>query len=81
MNTPNTPNSSNLTLRSGALAVSTFAVIAAMESGLPGSTWFAVVNGLAIALAAAAIIGWNPLRSIPHSAEKAGPGKVVGQGV
>ena len=54
----------NTSERTTRFVVSMVAIVAAIESPLVGSTLFAVVNLLAIALATVAIIGWDPLRAL-----------------
>ena len=51
MDTVNKSVNTHSTLRRVGLAASAVTVVAAMQSGLPGSEWFAVISLAAIALA------------------------------
>ena len=50
--------------------VSTAAIIIAMESSIAGSTMFAVISILGIALAMTGIIGWDPVRALSSKGDE-----------
>ena len=52
--------------RAARVLVSTAAIVVAMSSSIAGSTLFAVICLLGIALAMTGIIGWDPVRAMSH---------------
>ena len=69
--------------RAARVLVSTAAIVVAMSSSIAGSTLFAVICFLGIALTMTGIIGWDPVRAMsnkseashhtfPHHTDKAG---------
>ena len=54
------------TERAARVIVSTAAIVVAMTSSIAGSTLFAVICLLGIALAMTGIIGWDPVRAMSH---------------
>lgn len=54
----------NITERTVRVIVSTVAIVVAMESSIAGTTMFAVISLLGIALAMTGIIGWDPVSAL-----------------
>jgi len=55
--------------RAARVIVSTAAIAVAMSSSIAGTTLFAVICFLGIALAMTGIIGWDPVRAISNNRE------------
>jgi len=56
----------NDTERAARVIVSIAAIVVAMSSSIAGTTLFAVISLLGIALAMTGIIGWDPVRAMSH---------------
>jgi len=54
----------NNTERAARILVSVAAIVVAMSSSIAGTTLFAVISLLGIALAMTGIIGWDPVRAL-----------------
>ena len=54
----------NNTERAARVIVSTVAIVVAMGSSIAGTTMFAVISILGIALAMTGIVGWDPVRAL-----------------
>jgi len=59
----------NITERAARVIVSTAAIVVSMSSSIAGTTLFAVICLLAIALAMTGIIGWDPVRAMSNKSE------------
>lgn len=59
--------------------VSIAAIVAAMGSGLAGTSALTAISVLAIALATTAIIGWSPLKSMSSKVKSLFTGSEIGQ--